>query len=88
MLDIFFKNKNKSKNIAKDRLKLVLVHDRTDISPKLMEDMKSGIIGVISRYLEIDINEIEFKVTRTVKERNGSSSELVANIPILRVRND
>lgn len=89
MFDIFRRNKNKSKNIAKDRLKLVLVHDRSDLSPALMERMKTDIIEVIQRYVEIDEMGIDFKVSRKVRDlRSDSTSELIANIPILRVKND
>lgn len=89
MFDIFKRNKDKSKNIAKDRLKLVLVHDRSDISPALMECMRNDIIEVIQRYVEIDEAGIDFKISRTVRDvRSDSTSELIANIPILRVKND
>ena len=57
MFDIFksFSNdKKSSKNIAKERLKLVLVHDRVDCSPELIELIQRDIIEVISKYAEID----------------------------------
>ena len=49
----FFRKKN-SGNIAKDRLKLVLVSDRANFSPEVMELIKNDIIHVISKYMEID----------------------------------
>lgn len=89
MFNLFSRNQNKSKNIAKDRLKLVLVHDRADISPQILERMKNDIIDVIRNYVDIDEDGIDFKVTRTVKDKESrSNSELVANIPILRVKNN
>ena len=50
----FFRKKS-SGSVAKDRLKLVLVSDRTNCSPEIMEQMKNDIIQVISKYMEIDM---------------------------------
>ena len=50
----FFRKKS-SGSIAKDRLKLVLVSDRANCSPELMEQIKNDIINVISKYVEIDL---------------------------------
>lgn len=87
-LKIFNLKKENSKNKAKERLKLVLVHDRSDLSPKLLDMMKSDIIRVISEYVDIDENEMDIKVTRMKKNDESSpSSALVANIPILKLRN-
>lgn len=89
ILDIFNRNKNKSKNIAADRLKLVLVHDRADLSPYLLDKMKEDIIKVIAKYVDIDVEGIDLKVTRSMKEnRSEAKSELVANIPIKRVKDE
>jgi cell division topological specificity factor len=70
-----------SGKVAKDRLQLVLVHDRTDISPELMEQMRNDIIAVIRKYVEIDEPRIELGL-----EREESSVALVANIPVTTVR--
>lgn len=88
-MDFFkiFKKQEKSKNVAKERLKLVLVHDRADLSPKLLEMMKGDIIRVISEYCEIDSDEIDIKLTRMKKDGDASPvSALVANIPIIKVK--
>lgn len=86
-LKIFNLKKENSKNTAKERLKLVLVHDRSDLSPKLLDMMKSDIIRVISEYVEIDEKEMDIKVTRMKKDSESMpSSALVANIPILKVK--
>ena len=55
----FFKKKDNtaSKNVAKDRLKLVLVHDRVNCSSQVLEMLKTDIIKVISNYMEIDEEE-------------------------------
>lgn len=89
MFNIFNRNKNKSKNIATNRLKLVLVHDRADLSPHMLDMMKSDIIKVIEKYVDIDTDGMDIKVTRSVRDtRHEALSELVANIPIKRVKND
>ena len=89
----FFKlltrKQEKSKNVAKERLKLVLVHDRADLSPKLLEMMKGDIIRVISEYAEIDSEGIDIKLTRMKRDEDTSPvSALVANIPIIKVRDN
>ena len=68
-----------SKQIAKDRLKLVLIHDRTDVSPAIIEEIKDEIIAVISRHVDIDRSGVEIKLTQEENE-----SRLVADIPLLR----
>jgi cell division topological specificity factor len=66
--------------IARDRLTVVLMHDRADISPGIMENMKHDIIEVIKKYIEIDENQIELAL-----ENEDDSVALVANIPIMTV---
>ncbi|MBQ4347053.1 MAG: cell division topological specificity factor MinE [Firmicutes bacterium] len=80
----FFKKKNtSSKDVAKDRLKLVLVHDRTDCNSQLLEMLKVDIIKVISNYMEIDESELDIRITKTdSEEAGGAVPALVANIPI------
>lgn len=83
---LFNKNKENSKNIAKERLKLVLVQDRADISPKILDMMKSDIVRIISEYADVDNDGIDIKLTRMRKEDNKAISALVANIPIIKVK--
>ena len=78
---IFGRQEDKSKSVAKDRLKLVLMHDRADIPPAMMEQMRQEIVAVIAKYVEI--NEAELRVDL---ERADTTVALVANIPIRRVR--
>lgn len=73
-----FQPRPRSSNIAKERLQLVLVHDR-GFSPQLLEAMKSEIIAVISKYVEIDEGGIDVQVTRSDRQ-----DRLVANIPVRR----
>ena len=78
----FFKKKS-SGTVAKDRLKLVLVSDRAGCSPEIMEQIKNDIIQVISKYIEIDQEGLDIKITQTESDgNNGSVPALYANIPI------
>lgn len=87
LFKIFGKKQEKSKNIAKERLKLVLVHDRADLSPKFLDMIKSDIVRVISEYADIDEEGLDIKLTRMKRdEDNSAMSALVANIPITNVK--
>lgn len=78
----FFKRKN-SGDIAKDRLKLLLVSDRANCSPEMMEQIKNEIIQVISKYMDIDTEGLDIQITQTESEsNNGTVPALFANIPI------
>ena len=82
----FFKKKN-SGNVAKDRLKLLLISDRADCSPDVMENIKNDIIQVISKYMEIDAEELDIQITQTESEGgNGTVPVLCANIPVKDLR--
>ena len=81
LMDLF--KKKTSGNVAKDRLKLVLVSDRANCSSEMMEMMKNDIIEVISRYMDIDAEALDVKITETESDsNNGTVPALVANIPI------
>lgn len=87
LFKIFSKSNNKSKSVAKERLKLVLIHDRTNVSPKFLEMIKGDIINVISDYMEIDEEGLDIQFTRTRRESDNSPiPALVANIPILKMK--
>ena len=78
----FFRKKSSS-NVAKDRLKMVLVSDRANCSPEIMEQIKNDVIQVISKYVEIDIDGLDIKIEQTESENmNGMVPALFANIPI------
>ena len=82
----FFKKKS-SGSLAKDRLKLVLISDRANCSPEIMESIKNDIIKVISKYMEIDCEGLDIQLTQTESETsNGSVPALIANIPIKEVK--
>jgi cell division topological specificity factor len=75
------------KDVAKERLKLVLIHDRANVSPQFLEMVKSEIIKVISNYMDIDESSLDIQLTRT-KSEDGQRviPALVANIPIKNVK--
>ena len=77
-----FKKKN-SGDVAKDRLKLLLVSDRANCSPDVMELIKNDIINVISKYMIIDTDGLDIQITQTESDsNNGMVPALSANIPI------
>ena len=78
----FFKRKS-SGDVAKDRLKLLLVSDRANCSPDVMELIKNDIIKVITKYMDIDSEGLDIQITQTESEGgNGSVPVLCANIPV------
>lgn len=72
-----FGQKEKSSAVAKQRLQMVLIHDRSDISPGLIEQIKDDIIEVIARRLAIDPDNVVVNLAQTARE-----SRLVAEIPL------
>ncbi|WP_418790742.1 cell division topological specificity factor MinE [Phosphitispora sp. TUW77] len=81
ILRVFGKDNNASKNVAKERLRLVLVHDRADMSSQLIEDLKEDLIKVISNYMEIDESALEVNL-----DSSNNTVALVANIPVLKMK--
>lgn len=69
-----------SKDIAKERLKLVLMHERVSLSPDQFAKMKDEIIGVISQYLEIDMGDTDISV-----QSEDNSTAFVLNAKIKKV---
>jgi cell division topological specificity factor len=70
-----------SKDLARERLRLVLVQDRASIAPSLWGALKEDLLAVIRRYLEVDEAGVEVEL-----EREGEAMALVANIPVRRFR--
>lgn len=78
-----------SKDTAKERLHLVLMQDRANVSADFLELMKQEIIDVIKKYIEVDENEIDVRLTNEVKEDGTTGApSLYANIPIANIRNE
>lgn len=76
-LNRFFGQKEKSGAVAKNRLQMVLIHDRSNVTPGLLEQIKDDIIGVIAQRLEIDPENVVVNLAQTAQE-----SRLVAEIPL------
>lgn len=76
-LDELFGSRKKSASAAKERLQLVLVHDRADLSPARLEALKDEMIDLISRYVNIDRSSVNISLTEDRDEQR-----LVADIPL------
>ncbi|MGB9678703.1 MAG: cell division topological specificity factor MinE [Thermoanaerobacteraceae bacterium] len=87
-MDLFksFMGKNNSKDVAKERLQLLLVHDRSDVSPKFLEMIKEDILNVISNYADIDEAGLNVEITREKRNDNTYMPALHANIPIKKMK--
>ena len=66
-----------SADSAKERLQLVLIHDRTDLTPAELDSLKDDLIATISRHVTIDAQAVQIDV-----EHDGRSQRLVADIPL------
>jgi cell division topological specificity factor len=66
---------------ANKRLKVILIHDRTDISPRLLDNLRREMIAVLTKYMDIDESKIEMDL-----DHDERAVALVANIPVLRIR--
>ncbi len=80
LFDRFFGKKSSADN-AKERLQLVLIHDRTDLTPAELDSLKDDLIATISRHVEIDAQSMRIGV-----EHDGRSQRLVADIPLKAAR--
>ncbi|MBI4926205.1 MAG: cell division topological specificity factor MinE [Anaerolineae bacterium] len=76
-LDWLTGQKPSSAGQAKDRLKLVLINDRTDLSPAQLEEMKNELLAVISRYVPIDPAGVNISMSQ-----DGREHRLLADIPL------
>jgi cell division topological specificity factor len=70
-----------SATMARERLQLVLAHDRSDLNPELLEQMRREILEVVQRYVEIDLESGDVSL-----ETEDRVTALVANLPIRRAR--
>lgn len=72
-----FFTRKRSATSAKERLQLVLVHDRTDLTPGQLESLKDELLKAISKYIEIDPEAVRIEL-----EKDGREQRLVADIPL------
>lgn len=78
-----FGRRKGSKEMAKQRLRLVLVHDRSGVPPELLQTIKNEIITVISRHVWVDRQHIEMRLSH-----EQGHTRLVADIPIASLQQD
>jgi len=78
---LFGRENHSSKTVAKERLRLVLVHDRSGVSPELLQTLKTELIQVISNYMEIDEQSLEVSL-----DSSENQVALVANIPVKKMK--
>ena len=74
---LFGRKKVTSRQIARDRLQMVLIHDRSDITPGMLEILKEEIVTTIGQRVEVDREGVVFTL-----EQQGRESRLVADIPL------
>ena len=78
-IDKLLRRQPASAETAKERLQLVLAHDRSDLNPELLEQMRREILEVVARYVEIDLEEGDVSL-----ETEDRVTALVANLPLRR----
>lgn len=85
----FFKSDKEpsSANIAADRLKLVLVHDRSNCSPDVLEKVRESFLKSLSGIIDIDEENLDIRITNDFDDETGKPA-LVANIPIKNIKRE
>ena len=78
---LFGRDENKSKDVAKERLRLILVHDRASVSPQFLDSIKEELIQVISKYMDIEQEALDVKLTT-----EDNAVALIANIPVKSIK--
>ena len=79
--DMFRRKAKSSQEVAAQRLRLVLTHDRANISPGMLEVLKDEIIAVISKHLDIETDKVVVSFTEDNRE-----TRLMADIPVFTAR--
>lgn len=72
-----------SKSVATNRLKLVLMQDRTNLTPKVLEQMRGEMVELLSKYLEMDKDLLELNF-----EQEGDQVALMLSIPVIRAKDE
>tara|TARA_Y100001968_G_scaffold315285_1_gene341706 strand:- start:2546 stop:2866 length:321 start_codon:yes stop_codon:yes gene_type:complete len=79
LINKLLRRQSASANTARERLQLVLAHDRSDLSSDLLDQMRKEILAVVAKYVEIDMDEGAVSL-----ETEDRMTALVANLPIKR----
>lgn len=79
---LLFPNRPDSRRVVKDRLRLILAQDRTNLPPEVLAAMRAEILAVVSSYFEIETDQTEINL-----EVDDQTTVLIANLPIVRVKN-
>jgi len=82
----FFNKRPPSKNLAKNRLEMVLIQDRMHCSPQVIEMLKNDILKVIANYMEYDEKELQIQINQPNPGEDNGTPVLYANIPIKNLR--
>lgn len=77
------KENEETKNIAVNRMKLVLMQDRTNLTPYLLERMRGEMIDVLAKYVEMDKEALELNF-----EQEGDQMALMLSIPVIRAKDE
>ena len=84
ILSLFGQNaKDESKNTAVNRLRLVLMQDRTNLTPEIMNRMRTELIAVLSRYVELDKEALDLNIGQ-----EGEQMALMLSIPVIRAKDE
>ena len=76
-------NSGHVKDVARSRLKLVLMQDRTNLTPKILEQMRGELIDLLSKYVELDKELLELNF-----EQEGDQVALMLSIPVIRAKDE
>ncbi|HEY61211.1 MAG: cell division topological specificity factor MinE [Anaerolineales bacterium] len=77
LISRLFKNNPRSGKVAKERLQMVLIHDRTNFTNNMLELLKDDLIATISRHIDIDPSSVKIEMNST-----GRQQRLIADIPL------
>lgn len=83
LLGFFRQAEESSKDVATSRLRVVLMQDRTNLTPQVMEKMRAELVKLLSKYLEMDNEALELNL-----EQDGNQMALMLSIPVIRAKSE